>query len=390
MLKVKLLQKQKESLEMKLSEAEKSEKELTERAKELEAKVDSATTEEELDEVEKEVSENEEKISELQKEKKELQEKIKEIENAIDELQRKSPKLNIEGEKREMKKTEQRKQAEEYIRSRGTLRENKLTSTELGVLIPKEISNTPTEEKGRLIDLSKFVTVVKVNTSSGTYPLLKRTKAVLATAEELAKNPDLAKPEFEKVDWKVATYRGAIPISQESIDDAEVDVLGIVEKQAEILKINTKNKKICEVLKTFEAKTFTKIDEVITLLDVDLDIAYSRIAIMSQTFFNKLHLTKDKMGRYMWDTNLIANSQNEYIPVEIVIVPDEYLGEKSEAKAFIGDSEAGVLLSDRADLSVKWIDNEIYGQYLQAAIRFDAKKADTKAGFFVTLNIVEA
>lgn len=389
MLKIKLLQRKKEDAEKRLLEKKESINKLNERAKELEVEIESATNEEVLQKIEEEVVRNLEETKQFESEVAELRNQIDEIDSEIVELRNKAPKANPEGEKKKMQKNEQRKIAEDYIRSRGVKRD-KITSTEVGVLIPKDEGHTPVEKPTRIIDLSKYVKVVKVNTASGTYPVLKRTNAVLASVEELEKNPDLAKPEFDQVDWKVKTYRGAIPISQESIDDAECDVVAIVEEQAEILKTNTKNKQICEVFKTFTAKECTKIDEIIGLLDVDLNIAYRRTAIMSQTFFNKLHIIKDKMGRYMWDSSIISNSQNEYIPVEIVIVPDTFLGNDKEAKAFIGDSEFGVLLTDRMDLNVKWLEHEIYGQYLQAAIRFDTQKADKEAGFFVTLNLTEA
>lgn len=284
---------------------------------------------------------------------------------------------------------EERAKVAEYIRTKG-IKRDKITSTEVGVLIPKDETHTPVKKPHKIIDLSQYVTKIKANSSSGTYPLLKRNKAVLSTVEELEKNPELAKPEFDKVDWKVETYRGAIPISQESIDDADCDIVALIEEQAEILKINTRNQKICSELKKFTAKTVTKLDEIITLLDVELEIAYGRTALMTQSFFNKLHIIKDKMGRYMWDSSIISNSQNEYVPVEIIIVPDEFLGAKNDAKAFIGDLEYAVLLADRNDLSVKWVDNDIYGEILQAAIRFDVEQSDKEAGFFVTLNLTEA
>ena len=66
------------------------------------------------------------------------------------------------------------------------------------------------------------------------------------------------------------------------------------------------------------------------------------------------------------------------------VVSDEALGAKGEAKAFIGDVTRAVLFADRMDLGLRWADNEIYGQYLQAVMRFDVKKADAKAGYFVT------
>lgn len=389
MLKIKLLQRKKEDAEKRLLEKEESIKKLNERAKELEVEIESAINEEVLQKIEEEVVRNLEETKQFESEVAELRNQINEIDSEIVELRNKAPKVNPEGEKKKMEKNEQRKKVDEYIRSKG-LKRDKITSTEVGVLIPKEEAHTPVNKPSKVIDLSEYVTRIKVNSSSGTHPLIKRNKAVLSTVEELEKNPELAKPEFEKVDWKAETYRGSIAISQESIDDADCDVVALVEEQAEILKRNTKNQKICEELKKFTAKTATKLDEIITLLDVDLDIAYGRTALMTQAFFNKVHIIKDKMGRYMWDSSIISNSQNEYLPVEIIVVPDEFLGAKNDAKAFIGDLEYAILLADREDLSVKWVDNNIYGEILQAAVRFDVEQADKEAGFFVTLNLTEA
>jgi acetyl-CoA carboxylase carboxyl transferase subunit alpha len=53
-------------------------------------------------------------------------------------------------------------------------------------------------------------------------------------------------------------------------------------------------------------------------------------------------------------------------------------------KAFVGDFKRGVLFADRKDLGLRWADNEIYGQYLQAVLRFGVTKVDAKAGYYVT------
>lgn len=60
------------------------------------------------------------------------------------------------------------------------------------------------------------------------------------------------------MEWEVKTYRGAIPLSQESIDDADVDLVGIVAETIGQMKVNTTNDAIAKVLKTFEAKAGVK------------------------------------------------------------------------------------------------------------------------------------
>lgn len=57
---------------------------------------------------------------------------------------------------------------------------------------------------------------------------------------------------------------------------------------------------------------------------------------------------------------------------------------KDEMKAFIGDVGEFATLFDRAQTTVKWQDDKIYGQYLGTANRFDVKKVDEAAGFYVT------
>ncbi|KRM85212.1 hypothetical protein FC12_GL001430 [Lacticaseibacillus paracasei subsp. tolerans DSM 20258] len=44
----------------------------------------------------------------------------------------------------------------------------------------------------------------------------------------------------------------------------------------------------------------------------------------------------------------------------------------------------GVLFTDRQQVTLAWIDNSIWGQYLGAAFRFGVQKADSNAGYFVT------
>ncbi|KMO87953.1 capsid protein, partial [Lacticaseibacillus rhamnosus] len=81
----------------------------------------------------------------------------------------------------------------------------------------EEIIYDPTAEVNSVVDLSTLVTKTPVTTPKGTYPILKRATDRFSSVAELAENPKLAEPEFNKVDWSVATYRGAIPLSEEAI-----------------------------------------------------------------------------------------------------------------------------------------------------------------------------
>lgn len=263
-----------------------------------------------------------------------------------------------------------------------------ITSPDVAPTIPESILYNPENEVKSVTDLSKLVTQFQATTASGKYPVLKRATERMNSIAELAKNPALAKPEFEEVDWKVETYRGAIPLSQESIDDSAIDLTSLVANNANEQKINTTNFAIAAVLKLFTAKTVAgeSVDDIKHILNVDLDPAYNKSVIASQSFYQYLDTLKDKNGQYLLHEAISEGSPRTLLGVPVVVVEDELFGAAGEAHAFIGDLGRAVLYANRKDIQVRWVDNEVYGQYLQVVTRFDTKAADTKAGYFVTYN----
>ena len=260
-----------------------------------------------------------------------------------------------------------------------------LKTVETGKVTSKEIVTTPIREVKTVLDLKQFVTTHKASKGEGSYPILKHATSKMASVEELEKNPALAKPEFTDVPWKVKTYRGAIPLSQEAIDDADVDLLAIVAEAANQIKVNTTNDAIATVLKDFEAKSAANLDEIKHILNKDLDPAYNVSFVVSQSFYQKLDTLKDKNDRYLLQDSITSASGKVFLGHPVFVVSDATLGTDGEAHAFIGDIQRAVLFADRQELGLRWTDNEIYGQYLQAVVRFDVKKADAKAGYFVTM-----
>ena len=261
-----------------------------------------------------------------------------------------------------------------------------ITSSDVVATIPESILYNPENEVKSVTDLSQLVTQFQATTASGKYPVLKRATERMNSVEELQKNPELAKPEFEEVDWKVSTYRGAIPLSQESIDDSAIDLTSLVATNANEQKINTTNFAIAAVLKAFTAKSVAgeSVDDIKHILNVDLDPAYNKMIIASQSFYQYLDTLKDKNGQYLLHEAITDGSPRTLLGVPVTVVEDELLGAAGEAHAFIGDLARAVLYANRKDIQVRWVDNDIYGQYLQAVTRFDVKAADKNAGYFVT------
>lgn len=274
---------------------------------------------------------------------------------------------------------------------------NEITPTTDGVkktdttkVTSEELVTTPIREIKTTVDLKPFTTIYPAKKASGKYPILKKATSKMVSVAELEKNPALAKPEFEQVDWSVETYRGAIPVSQESVDDADVDLISIVAETVGQIKVNTTNAAIADVLKSFTAKTVANVDDIKKILNVELDPAYDVAFVVSQSFYQILDTLKDGNGRYLLQDSITAVTGKVLLGKPVFVLADEVLGAAGEAKAFVGDFKRGVLFADRKDLGLRWADNEIYGQYLQAVLRFGVKKVDAKAGYFVTFTPSEA
>lgn len=287
-----------------------------------------------------------------------------------------------------------KKAINDFIHSHGKVIDasSQVTSTEAGVLIPEEIIYDPTAEVNSVVDLSTLVTKTPVTTPKGTYPILKRATDRFSSVAELAENPKLAEPEFNKVDWSVATYRGAIPLSEEAIADSAVDLTSLVGQSISEKSVNTYNAMIAPVLQSFTAKatkTDTLVDSLKHILNVDLDPAYSRALVVTQSLFNTLDTLKDKNGRYLLhdasDSITDGTAKGTILGVPVYVVGDTLLGSLAgDQKAFVGDLKRGVLFTDRQQVTLAWEDSKIYGKYLGAAFRFGVQKADSNAGYFVT------
>lgn len=345
-------------------------------------KLDRAETNEEVSAVEKTVEDLQKEIEEKEAEKAQLEKEIDELEKQIEEQNRKAPTPG-KTEKRGGKTLEQREAFNHYLRTK-EVRADGLKSAEGEAIIPVELM-TPKEAKQDKTDLTSLVNIVNVKNASGKWAVVKLTDQTMNTVEELEENPELAKPTFTKVNYEIKTRRGHLPVSQELIDDADYDVMGLVAKQAKNQERITKNKEIAKVLKTATAKSAAGLDGLKDILNVELKPYYDATIVCTQSMFAALDKIKDKDGRYMLQTDITSPTGYKFAGRVIDVYPDDIIGDaKGEMKAFIGDVGEFATLFDRAQTTVKWQDDKIYGQYLGTANRFDVKKVDEAAGFYVT------
>ncbi|MFH4927109.1 phage major capsid protein [Staphylococcus cohnii] len=270
-----------------------------------------------------------------------------------------------------------------YVKSKGAQRDN-VTSVEAQPIIPEDIKYQPEELPETFVDLKKFVNVQPVTTASGSHPILNPAQETMVSVEELAKNPELASPKFTDIDYKVKTYRGQIPVSQEALDDSEANLANIIAKNNARQAVNTTNKYIADVMKTFAPVDTANLDDIKQIINVEIDPAYNLSLVVSQSFYQALDTLKDKNGQYLLKQDITSPTGTVLFGRPVFIIKDELFGAKGDKKAFIGDLNYAVFFADRKQASVKWVENEIYGQILAAYMRFDVKKGVEEAGRFIT------
>jgi HK97 family phage major capsid protein len=357
---------------------------------EFEAALEGAENEEDLTTIENSMNENDEEVKKQEDEKTKLEEEIEELEKELERSNQKKPKnrskLGGKGNMDKEQLQELRSAINTYIRSKGVevRAVDGFTLVDGGALVPEELL-TPEKAVEDVVDLLQYVKKVPVKRSAGKYPVIKKSGSRMNTVEELEANPELAKPTLSNVLYEIDTYRGYIPVSQEVIDDADYDIVGLIDEEIRDQELNTRNYAISTVLKTATAQTVAKLDDIITLLNTGFKTAYQVKIYASQSFFNDLDLMKDGNGRYLLQDDVTVASGKRLKGKEIVVLDDDMIGAKAGDKvAFVGDAKAFCKFFDRKQVSVKWVDNNIYGQLLAGFIRFDVEVGDPAAGYYIT------
>ena len=363
----------------KVVELEESIEDLNNRSALEAEKLERAETEEEVSAVEESLEELQTELAAKEAEKAELEKEIEELQKQIDEQNSKSPDAGERGGKQKMEK---REAVVAYVRSMGEKREG-VKTTDVGAIIPKEVLQ-PQKEPERQNPLLNLVHVVKVSSGSGSYPVIKKSKRKMVEVGELEENPELGKSKINEVDYKIKTYRGELPLSREAIDDAQYNLIEIMQDDIQDQDEQTKLAIVADILKTATVVNAAGYDGLKDILNVKISSVYKKSLVVTDSMFNALDKVKDKEGRYMLQPDITSPTGYSFSGKTIYPVDDTLLGSEGDMKYFIGDVEYFLTLFDRMQLSVQWEDNHRFGKNLASYLRFDVKKTDGDAGVFGT------
>lgn len=278
-----------------------------------------------------------------------------------------------------------------YLTKRDLTVADGTTTGSNGVALPHAVLQA-IEKPANTNELVGLANHISVNAPAGTLPVLSATDTTLATAEELAENPQLAKMALSGVDYKLKTYRGAIPVSQELLDDADsnVQIEQLIGDYATQIHDNTLNADIATALKTATASTVTSFDDFKKAYN-DTYKYSNRVVVISKSGYDALDTLKDNYGRYLLQDDIASATGKAILGAPVYVVEDTRLGAKDgDQVAFVGSVHSFVTVADFKDLRVKWTDDYVYGEQLQLIVREDTVVADADAGKFLTLDFASS
>jgi len=278
---------------------------------------------------------------------------------------------------------------EAYVRSHGETRDG-LNTSGASAVIPKELITPVFQLKQSTYNLAQYATVKQVSSGSGTYPIsTSRQSAVLATKEELADIADVNANMFTEVPFDVKTRAGKIALSNEVVEDAEVDIVSEVKAQLQQLVDNTDNTQIMSLLTgtSFTKATAANIDDLKKIFNVTLDPALSKMWLVNQSGFNYLDTLKDSEGRYLLQPNPTAPSGFTLLGAPVVMISDKLLANNADGTfpMIAGDLSQAVAVFRRNQVTAQWDKFDQFSQGLSVIVRNDYEVIDKSAAINVAL-----
>ncbi|WP_102115799.1 phage major capsid protein [Lactiplantibacillus plantarum] len=283
---------------------------------------------------------------------------------------------------------------EQYVRTHGETRDG-LKTDGASAVIPKELITPVFQLKQSKYNLAQYATVKQVSSGSGTYPIAtSQQSAVLATKNELADIADVDANMFTEVPFDVKTRAGKIALSNEVVEDAEVDIVSEVKTQLQQLVDNTDNTQIMGLLtgSSFAKATATSIDDLKKIFNVTLDPALSKMWLVNQSGFNYLDTLKDTEGRYLLQPNPTAPSGFTLLGAPVVMISDKLLANNADGTfpMIAGDLSQAVAVFRRNQVTAQWDKFDQFSQGLSVIVRNDYEVIDKTAVINVALGTATA
>ncbi|MFI8712028.1 phage major capsid protein [Brevibacillus brevis] len=271
-----------------------------------------------------------------------------------------------------------------------------ITDGDVGILVPKDIQTQINTLMRDWNDLSEFVSVENVSTLSGTRVMeTDADMTPFADITEYGAIQETDNPKFTPIEYKVKARAGYLPLTNDLLADADANLIGYVTSWIARKAAHTRNVHILAKLQTLTPKALADLKAINKVLNVDLDPAISRSAIMltNQDGYNWLDNQVDGKGRPILMDDFTQPGRKLYKGRTIVVVSNRNLPSSgTKAPMFVGNLKQFLVLFNRQFFELAstreggdaWRRNTTE---MRTIMRDDYVKWDAKAAVYGQLDI---
>lgn len=266
------------------------------------------------------------------------------------------------------------------------------TDSKGGYLVPVEQMPILREFRKAYAQLKDYCHVVQANSTSGKWPTLGEESGLLVNFTELDQIQE-SDFEFGQASYSISDYGDIIPVSNQLIKDANVNILGIVGQRLARKAVNTENSAILSLLSTglTNPSTISNYKGLTKALNVDLDpIYYANTKIFTnQDGFQWMSELQDAQNRPLLVPDVTAPDTFRFRGKPVVVLPNSVLASSAAsgqtpayAPFYIGNMADYVMFFERQGVEIAVSTEYLFGKYgtaLRCVVRFGVAADDTSA-----------
>lgn len=266
------------------------------------------------------------------------------------------------------------------------------TDSKGGYLVPVEQMPILREFRKAYAQLKDYCHVVQANSTSGKWPTLGEESGLLVNFTELDQIQE-SDFEFGQASYSISDYGDIIPVSNQLIKDANVNILGIVGQRLARKAVNTENSAILSLLSTglTNPSTISNYKGLTKALNVDLDpIYYANTKIFTnQDGFQWMSELSDAQNRPLLVPDVTAPDTFRFRGKPVVVLPNSVLASSAAsgqtpayAPFYIGNMADYVMFFERQGVEIAVSTEYLFGKYgtaLRCVVRFGVTADDTDA-----------
>ena len=204
-----------------------------------------------------------------------------------------------------------------------------------GYLVPEEQLAILREYRRSLVALKSYCNVQTANSNSGKMPTIGAETGKLIAFDEIndIKQDDLT---FGQLKYDILTYGDIIPVSNELLQDADIDIMSVIGQRFARKSVNTENGVIIDLLGKLSQTSGKTWKEITKALNVTLDPAISASAKIytNQDGLEFLDELTDSQGRPLLTASLADPSKYAFRGREIIVVSNTLMTSKTSVVPF--------------------------------------------------------